>query len=1338
MTNAADGSVVLPTGEDLAVEVAVSEVAEDVALESEEPPLSELDPLVETTQDPEDIVDVLAWPIESGTEICECQTWDRLVQNLLIAARPTLGGLLEASDPREARRQRIARLEADIARLRQELQAVPDAADIVRAVEVSRELADIARSVCESVPERIRIQDLRGFAQILHAHRGGLTQTLPTWTLGVDLEGEEALAQVFADPTLQAQLCALLVWLECRFASAPPHWLRNLTSITNAGNAVERLEAAYDRERELRDLAKELPEACRVYLRNLPHEHRGVEIAHLHQWHQALGPEAFGDLVARLGEQNRCPDSGNLARLPAKKRKFIAYCPKFAEAEELIEQFAGDPENAAPSTPSLPVPSPSSATILDFAHAVTDESSHVIAAPLTIPPIQPNDIGARIEVPVRLYANNPIRDSVEISIQSPSLRGVPSAMVLPEELCLHTVAGKVELQWTLRGASDRWRQASNGRYEREEIIAVPMTLGTANRYRQEQGGEFSITLSTGVASKTLTFTRVLPELPALRAAGIRGDASATDLVRNHPLGAQIQHQKLEGAVENGRQSFMCVAPRRFGKTTLFLHLADHAEKQGHMVVRVTLERDLATDKSIARVWEEIILGLEKRYDAAPALGGALPSSLFDENAWERVRAFLAQKGCDALVVLVDEAQALVPRSGGVRWGNQFKNVIERLLGQPSRGRARVQIGLFGTVDLALRIGQNCRDFLLMPGTQQYAFDEASLQRYLRTIEQGRIESSRAARIELARWANNLRTLSEVFGKIRTRLQNQHRVFMLDTDVLESVQEMLNTHGKEIDAIWSYARAELSHSDEWNPIDAFPLAVAWAQAEGESLPATERLDQCTEWLNQELLRLDRVTSATITRERTEAALRELKHRGILRDDGEFYRPFVRELIRRKRDILIREIDSQLALLRLAVDQVTLPEGLQKRAEGGQARILVEDRGERTIAYRVCDLEHDRQSKRFARTCAALRLLRDPRTAVEGDEHLPRISRAGFQVDNPERGIIAYDWVPGEPLEECWSDLDVRARGYVVLQVARAIRALHARGVLHCDVAPRNIVVDTRLKATLIDFGLARRLDSASRTQLSPDPFKAPEQVCANPKPCEASDVYALGILLRGPDTSATNPDPKLAPLIETMLASNTQERPSAAEVVNTLNELLEFEPYLYEQKREVEDVIQDAPDWLWEEMLQFESAAAAARAGLTLRSEQRLMEAAFLLNKLFATIVSKCKSEHAIRLAQLPTKNKNELSLAAVRSLVLERSAPDREALQPWLQPEVYAVGLLRIAYVHPTARRESLTTACQELRLLTKQPLNGFAQALRKVAGMLDELLETSHDPITRYIAMFL
>lgn len=118
----------------------------------------------------------------------------------------------------------------------------------------------------------------------------------------------------------------------------------------------------------------------------------------------------------------------------------------------------------------------------------------------------------------------------------------------------------------------------------------------------------------------------------------------------------------------------------------------------------------------------------------------------------------------------------------------------------------------------------------------------------------------------------------------------------------------------------------------------------------------------------------------------------------------------------------------------------------------------------------------------------------------------------------RPWLAYELVVGaRSFSEASRERDLRGRVELLRQAAEALEHAHAQGVVHRDVKPDNVLVDSEGRVRVTDFGLALGLDSERLTKtgamVGTPYYMAPEQIRgAREEVAPPTDVWALGVML----------------------------------------------------------------------------------------------------------------------------------------------------------------------------------------------------------------------------------
>jgi len=195
-------------------------------------------------------------------------------------------------------------------------------------------------------------------------------------------------------------------------------------------------------------------------------------------------------------------------------------------------------------------------------------------------------------------------------------------------------------------------------------------------------------------------------------------------------------------------------------------------------------------------------------------------------------------------------------------------------------------------------------------------------------------------------------------------------------------------------------------------------------------------------------------------------------------------------------------------------------IEPLGEGGMGAVWLAERSDGRYEARAAvkllhgGLVQRTLAARFRREGAILARLSHP--------HIARLIDAG--LTDAGQPYLVLEHVAGQRIDR-WCDehrLDLRARIVLFDQVLQAVQHAHAQLVVHRDLKPGNVLVDGDGRVKLLDFGIAKLLDTddapLEATELTREggrvltpQYAAPEQTQGDTITI-ATDVFALGLLL----------------------------------------------------------------------------------------------------------------------------------------------------------------------------------------------------------------------------------
>ncbi|MEO0477840.1 MAG: serine/threonine-protein kinase [Planctomycetota bacterium] len=227
----------------------------------------------------------------------------------------------------------------------------------------------------------------------------------------------------------------------------------------------------------------------------------------------------------------------------------------------------------------------------------------------------------------------------------------------------------------------------------------------------------------------------------------------------------------------------------------------------------------------------------------------------------------------------------------------------------------------------------------------------------------------------------------------------------------------------------------------------------------------------------------------------------------------------------------------------------------------------------------------------------------RNQREGLEILRNEVRLAWRVSHPNvcrvhdigevggRTFLSMEFIDGESLDRLLTRIgrpSPEKCREIARQLVAGVQAAHQQGVLHRDLKPGNIMLDSRGEVRITDFGIAGDLGEVTGTASGTPAYMAPE-LFRGEQPSVQTDLYSLGLILFElftgerafrassleeliekhrrslplPSDRVANIDPAIESLILDCIAKDPADRPeSAFEVLsrlsgsNLLNEMVQ--------------------------------------------------------------------------------------------------------------------------------------------------------------------------------------
>ncbi len=202
---------------------------------------------------------------------------------------------------------------------------------------------------------------------------------------------------------------------------------------------------------------------------------------------------------------------------------------------------------------------------------------------------------------------------------------------------------------------------------------------------------------------------------------------------------------------------------------------------------------------------------------------------------------------------------------------------------------------------------------------------------------------------------------------------------------------------------------------------------------------------------------------------------------------------------------------------SIGQLGQYELVQKLGEGGMG-----------VVYKAYDPKLDRY--------VALKLMKNLENASEKDiarfieeaQSVAKLTHPGIvqiydfgtlRDNGNEYPYFTMEYVEGTTLDKLMENKELESKEQVlniIVDVLEALEYAHSKGIIHRDIKPSNILIDKKGQIKIMDFGLAKNIESSVKltqtgSAMGTPSYMPPEQARGN-DPTRRNDIYSTGAML----------------------------------------------------------------------------------------------------------------------------------------------------------------------------------------------------------------------------------